>query len=498
MKSIISETEEIRNLPYEPGAWSSRGLYLMQIGFPELAVGDAYKATLLLDEIHNETSIGSTALLMFGMKQWLSMNPSSRNAAPTDENFRVDVWAVLKIVEIKNTKLLIESLIRLDCLCDAQEVCRDAARKFPADGSFRGEKLAELNHWKRTVLARPMPSHSKPELKDDWIAAIRCGSFYRRAYPWMTSEMLRRDPSAIGKMQEKIKCLKAKCNVKKITDRDSLDATETDCYGMFATKNIKRGEIILQEGTVLCTSRLSTERCPACCKFLPTTPHFSECCRTPYCNAHCANLAATTFHASVCKRDFSSLHETVKPDASNMIILQEQVRVFALIIQEKASHPLTSTFLAPLHAQLGPKNTMAMCLRGTIIPTIKILRAFDIDIFADEKWDTWVLFIILARLANNQRAEEISHGGFIMAINPAYSFFNHSCDPNAQYGGPADDSSVTIIALKPIAKGEEIGISYLDSDNRKLGLRERQKLLTPWVGEQCFCQKCKVERDTLT
>lgn len=490
MKSIVSATRDIRSLPYDVGAWSSRGLGLMHIGFPELAVGDAYKATILFDEIHNDSSLGCTALLMFGMKHWLSMDPSSRDATPADKNFLPNVWAVLKQMEIDNKKLLVEALIRLNCPCDAQEVCRDASRSFPAEGYFRGRKSIELNELKRTILASPMPSSYQPQQHDDWIAALRFGGFYRRAYPWMSSEMLRRDPSAINRMRKSVAGLTTKCTIKKIPVKESPDA---DYYGMFAKTNIERGHVIFTEGTVIFSA--SNGRCPACCKSLNNTPHLSECCQTRYCTARCASLAARTYHASICKKDFSFLN---KAKSSNAIVMQEQFRVLALILQENASHPLKSTILAPLHAQLGPDNTMAASLKGTIIPTIKTLRALGIDIFADEKWDTWVLFIILARLANNHRADNLSNDVFIMAINPFYSFINHSCDPNAKYGGALDDSSVSILAIKPIAKGEEICVSYLDIDNRKLGVKERQKLLRAWVGELCFCQKCTVERDTLT
>lgn len=494
MKSIVSATREIRNLPYDVGAWSSRGQCLMHIGYPELAVGDAYKATLLFDEIHNDSSLGRTALLMFGMKHWLSLDPSSRDAAPADENFLPDVWALLTQIEIDNSKVLVEALIHLNCPCDAQEVCREASRSFPAEGYFRGRILIELNELKRSILSSPMPSSYQPEQHGDWIAALRYGRFYRRSYPWMNSEMVRRDPSAINKMRKSIADhVTTKLTIKKISENERPDETESDYYGMFAKTNLNRGQVIFKEGTVICGA--ITGRCPACCGALNNRPHLSECCQTPYCTARCANLAAQTYHASICKKDFSFLNVNKSP---NTIVLQEQLRVFAVILQENASHPLKSTILAPLHAQLGPDNTMAASLKGTIMPTIKTLRALGIDIFADEKWDTWVLFIILARLANNHRADNLSNDGFLMAINPYYSFINHSCDPNAQYSGMSDDSSVTVFAIKPIAKGEEICVSYLNSNDRKLGVKDRQNLLRAWVGEMCFCQKCKVERDTLT
>lgn len=50
-----------------------------------------------------------------------------------------------QLIKINQTKLLIESLIQLKTFCDAQEVCREAAMKFPEDGYFRGSKLEELN-----------------------------------------------------------------------------------------------------------------------------------------------------------------------------------------------------------------------------------------------------------------------------------------------------------------------------------------------------------------
>lgn len=38
--------------------------------------------------------------------------------------------------------------------------------------------------------------------------------------------------------------------------REGLDETESDCYGMFATTNIRRGETILREGKVICGAGL--------------------------------------------------------------------------------------------------------------------------------------------------------------------------------------------------------------------------------------------------
>ena len=43
---------------------------------------------------------------------------------------------------------------------------------------------------------------------------------------------------------------------RKRTAREGLDETESDCYGMFATTNLRRGETILREGKVICGAGL--------------------------------------------------------------------------------------------------------------------------------------------------------------------------------------------------------------------------------------------------
>lgn len=240
----------------------------MEIGYPELAVGDAYKATLLFDEIHNDSSLGSTALLMFGMKHWLSMDPLFRDATQTNKNFQANVWAVLTQIEINNTKLLVEALIHLDCPCDAQEICRDASRRFPAEGYFRGTKSIELNERKKTSLAWPMPSHFQSEQYDDWVATLRYGAFYRRAYPWMSSEMLRRDHFAINTVRKLVASLTPKCDIEKISAKGGPNKTKSDYYGMVAKTGIRKGNLIFQEGTVICAARPSTGRCPSCCSLI--------------------------------------------------------------------------------------------------------------------------------------------------------------------------------------------------------------------------------------
>ncbi|XP_057977864.1 histone-lysine N-methyltransferase ATXR2 [Malania oleifera] len=78
------------------------------------------------------------------------------------------------------------------------------------------------------------------------------------------------------------------------------------------------------------------------------------------------------------------------------------------------------------------------------------------------------------------------------AFFPLQSCMNHSCCPNAKAFKREEDidGQATIISLRPIFKGEEITISYIDED---LPYEERQALLADY-GFRCSCLKCLKER----
>ncbi|KAM3745073.1 hypothetical protein ACB098_06G098600 [Castanea mollissima] len=74
------------------------------------------------------------------------------------------------------------------------------------------------------------------------------------------------------------------------------------------------------------------------------------------------------------------------------------------------------------------------------------------------------------------------------AFFPLQSCINHSCCPNAKAFKREEDKDgqAIIIALKPICKGEEVTISYVDEE---LPFEERQALLADY-GFKCKCPKC--------
>ncbi|KAJ1957609.1 mitochondrial import receptor subunit tom20 [Dipsacomyces acuminosporus] len=70
------------------------------------------------------------------------------------------------------------------------------------------------------------------------------------------------------------------------------------------------------------------------------------------------------------------------------------------------------------------------------------------------------------------------------------SHLAHDCDPNAQIVFPENTDKAAIKALKPIAKGDELRISYVDVS---LDKEARHKVLKGSYRIDCTCKKCQSE-----
>jgi SET and MYND domain-containing protein len=66
--------------------------------------------------------------------------------------------------------------------------------------------------------------------------------------------------------------------------------------------------------------------------------------------------------------------------------------------------------------------------------------------------------------------------------------FNHSCEPNIALMSPFNDSRLRVVAIRPVAAGDELLISYIDED---MDWSSRQKRLKEKYMFECDCPKCK-------
>ncbi|KAJ9520922.1 hypothetical protein QJQ45_014084 [Haematococcus lacustris] len=111
-------------------------------------------------------------------------------------------------------------------------------------------------------------------------------------------------------------------------------------------------------------------------------------------------------------------------------------------------------------------------------------------------------FLLVDGLAEGAEKEEVQRqtGRWLDALDRWYdtcceSCANHSCAPSAATEGLASGATA-LLALKDLAPGEEVTLSYIGEleaeGGRPLGFKERQAVLRDW-GFVCRCSRCLSE-----
>jgi len=172
-------------------------------------------------------------------------------------------------------------------------------------------------------------------------------------------------------------------------------------------------------------------------------------------------------------------------------------------------HTVNNSHLHPLQVhpvyRLTPKYTgseiVPFNLLDDIVHPISMLQTLGIDVFADARFDTWVLITMRLRLNNNVvgitlDASAQTDRDYIYGVYPLMAVLNHSCDPHVRYNRTGPDATITLRAVRNIAKGEEIFTSYLPNQN--MGLAERRASLMAWLGTECKCSRCVDEERRTT
>ena len=186
-------TDNIDGLPYDPAVWLSRADVLIRCGFPELALGDCYKAKLLMRE-----------------RTWEGDQEMKRNAF----------------------YLTIQALCLCGCMMDALDEANSA------------EDLGAV----ADILKTHMPDNSLPYRQHihsltgiDRQEAERSGYLRLVAYPWM--DLAPRDPPVLKESVRQF--LGSACQLYKSPIRAKMDGDGTDVLGVRATSDLQKGDIAL-------------------------------------------------------------------------------------------------------------------------------------------------------------------------------------------------------------------------------------------------------------
>nr|OQO29183.1 hypothetical protein B0A51_09385 [Rachicladosporium sp. CCFEE 5018] len=430
--SLATTTRSLAITPYDPALWLSRSRTLRDLGYPELALADAWKVGLLCE--HVLAKLDGTRLE--GGRWLLGKGMGFMMLAEDHEGFPGDMRPLLRRI-MDETKAVERQLV-------------------PWDGSLQDRR----------------------------------GWYIPQPYPWLKAKHARREPDAILQIHAELLCGSAQrrdgagawlecrhCVFPTVAGRDpDTDSSDEDALGLFATCDIRANTLILRDesdifgcvGPDKVKSHLRKALAPLCLREghpdLPSDPPPS-------------NLAASLMLAT------SS--STLSDPLATLLLMRALLS--SLRAQGPGVSPLSHGPLARLKPAYHTLQPRPFTLADLTTPLI-FLQSLGIDIFAPPTSDLfapWVLLTLSARLDNNAWSSPTS-----LCLGGLFCMLNHSCEANARWVQDKDGCrSLGVWTKRAVRKGEEVMVEY-DEFAGAIGVQERRSRLGRWIEGGCGCGKC--------
>ncbi len=200
-------------------------MLLRGLGYPELSVGDAYKARLIVDAAKsNASALGRQALAVLRQKvtQFANRDGATPKSNRTAEISSFELDRAIVNLELDVWRTLIESLHAANACGDSLEVCRNAVERFPSVQWFSQTlELTKEWHGERARCGLEPLKNVPPE----WTRGQYDGGVLLRQYPWMTDDIIHRQSTfVLEDAQNELKSASSKCIIREA----SLPDTRTD------------------------------------------------------------------------------------------------------------------------------------------------------------------------------------------------------------------------------------------------------------------------------
>jgi hypothetical protein len=522
-------TVGLQSLPYDLILYLQRAVVHSELGYPDLAAGDAYRALLLTDEVLTEgfeyhekafeslkmhAAVPYPEVLVHG-KLSSELSPHSQDSEPA-------VKRLAYLASVRAYQILSISLLLCGCLKSAATFCARGLKAAPKNRDLLDTKnhidvVAELRLHRKDFDLSDLPDH---------------GVVRREIYPWNSHEPDRFSQESLDALNAGLEKMAPKCAVQVAMLPVLLEgASDTDAYqiiptckqlGVFATDDIKPGETVLEEYSLLtANNRLKDSLCDACSSELPglggpeQPVNCEDCQDTVFCSQHCHDQAQERYHPALCDKDVDAIAKDGSAlEADETLYLLLLSRVLAIATHEQ-THPLdvrevkfiwgdfvptksNDINLSP-NAGPPPEWTLPFSFKYNIETPLHVLEKMDIDIYATlAEYDLWVLNTLYAKFRGTASARKNPRDGRpdVAAVHPYWCLANHDCNPNVtwDWGGymvlRARDQMVVGGQAETIKEGTEILNHYCDVS---LPVQQRREWARGSLGGWCMCQRCRDE-----
>ena len=506
-------TASLSELPYDLLLYLERATVHLDLDYPDLAAGDAYRALLLLDDVRDDSAEYH--------EQAASAFTESKLRGSDEES----IEGRARTASLKAALILATSLYLTGCLKSAHGFCEHGLKVDP--------KNAELEETRDRILEKGRARLKRHDISGDDLPDW--GLARREVYPWNTHEPKRYSEEALSFLNSKLQDMAPKCEVKATelpilgNGADSADgpAGESSCiqFGLFASEDIAPGEAVLKEYSLLtANNRFKDLLCDACGEELPQLGDTEgepiscpECYDTVFCSQFCFDEAQEKYHPAVCEKDVDSIGKDPKHrEADERLHMLLLARVLAMAAHQEI-HPLDVmevkyiwgdfvTVSAPRpeadRKESPPAGwTLPFSFEYNVKMPIHFLEKMDIDIYDTlVDYDLWVVNTLYAKFRGTDSARKNPHDGRpeVAAVHPFWCLANHDCDPNVtwEWGGRmtlwARERRVVGDMEGGIKQGEEILNHYCDVG---LPVWDRREWAEGSLGGLCMCKRCREEAE---
>lgn len=541
-------TTQLYTDPHNPHRYLARGRIHERLGFSDLASADAYRALSLLESVVDPD----------GCEFQARRRVDSQHEDQEDEDEEGEFEEISQeeydgmIGSIYG--LLVRNLVRCGCYRDAYEFCvrglallEDGDRSVVAENEIAGLK-EQLRILKKVYAAKHGRKEGEEEEEVVVDASVLNAQGYARRvlYPWNTHEPDRKVPETLNLLNERLKDVAPKCEVRAVAlpalhgtttapaSSDQSPAEVSVQLGLFAKEDIAPGEILLRESSLLtATNRLHDDLCDACNAPLPELSSAEPpvacdgCADTIFCSQKCHDTAQTIYHGAVCglMDNLESIGKDIpdpkdKADYLYLLLLGRAIAMAATQDMHPLDLPEVKYIWGDFHDldinnpsnSDDPTATLPFSFQLNILQPMRILEEMELDPYANlARYDTWVLNTRYAKFRGTAsgRLSTWDGGPELCAVHPLWCLANHSCDPNVrwEWGGEITFRARTE-AERAVWKGEgapvrrsgegikadeEILNHYCDIG---LDVKERREWARGALGGLCQCERCVWEAAT--
>ncbi|KAF2275993.1 uncharacterized protein EI97DRAFT_419745 [Westerdykella ornata] len=544
--------ESVINRPYSIVQRLRLALAYRSLGYPDLALGDAYKALLLADEVADEGEFHEQALR--AAKEDITSDLHSQLASElpyivpgvdhttctcTAESTGSDEGDEPMAVTIARNcwsktayAIVVQSLIDCGCLRSAFDYITRALQAFPSNRHFKAL---------RETILQKLRSHFSSKGDNFDAADVEeypdMGLVRREKYPWNNYEPDRFSEESLRIMNEEMALVAPKLEIKKTTllilspDTAASNKLPTSRYvdqlGIFAKEDIPPGEVILEEKSLLtAVARLRDSFCDACSIPLSKVDGSAEsiiacdeCEDAYFCSSECYELAQDNYHPALCGVNIDQ--KVSASESSDFLYSLLLIRALALA-EVQNIHPLElkevrfiwgdyhGLDLEEKWKNNGEKNTtdpfsgvpqtLPFSFKDNILTPLNILERMDINIYEHEdRYDTWVFNTLYAKFRGTASARQgLDRRPEVSAVHPMWCMGNHSCDPNVAWEWEGSIRFWTREELVPWEgrdPDEKPGLRRGEELRShycdvSLPVKERREWAVGALGGDCMCPRC--------